>query len=186
MYSARLSSTMFCIALLSGLAPYDLSIPFSATSFFTDFSIFNSIPCSFILLSTSFSIKSIILSILGFRDAINKIYKRTGLPVFPIENGIGVQEEWDGEHEIQDDYRIAYHREHIKEMFNAMHEDGIPVLGYLGWGLIDILSSQGDMRKRYGVVDVNRTNHDLRDMKRVPKKSYHWLKKVIECYGEEM
>lgn len=123
---------------------------------------------------------------LGFRDVINKIYKRTGLPVFPIENGIGVQEEWDGEHEIQDDYRIAYHREHIKEMFNAMHEDGIPVLGYLGWGLIDILSSQGDMRKRYGVVYVNRTNHDLRDMKRVPKKSYHWLKKVIESDGEEM
>lgn len=51
---------------------------------------------------------------------------------------------------------------------------------------IDILSSQGDMRKRYGVVYVNRTNHDLRDMKRVPKKSYHWLKKVIVSDGEEM
>ena len=77
-------------------------------------------------------------------------------------------------------------KEDVEEMFNAMHEDGIPVLGYLGWGLIDILSSQGDMRKRYGVVYVNRTNHDLRDMKRVPKKSYHWLKKVIESDGEEM
>ena len=30
------------------------------------------------------------------------------------------------------------------------------MIGYLGWGLIDILSSQGDMRKRYGVVYVNR------------------------------
>ena len=52
--------------------------------------------------------------------------------------------------------------------------------------VVHILSSQGDMRKRYGVVYVNRTNHDLRDMKRVPKKSYHWLKRVIESDGEEM
>lgn len=123
---------------------------------------------------------------LGFRDVLNKIHKRTGMDVFPIENGIGVQEEWDGVHEIEDDYRIAYHKEHIEQMFNAIHEDGVPVLGYLGWGLIDILSSQGDMRKRYGVVYVNRTNHDLKDMKRVPKKSYHWLKKVIQSNGEEL
>lgn len=123
---------------------------------------------------------------LGFRDVLNKIHKRTGMDVFPIENGIGVQEEWDGEHEIEDDYRIDYHREHIRQMFNAIKEDGVPVLGYLGWGLIDILSSQGDMRKRYGVVYVNRTNHDLKDMKRVPKKSYHWLKKVIHSDGKDM
>lgn len=123
---------------------------------------------------------------LGFRDVLNKIYKRTDLPVFPIENGIGVQEEWDGIHEIQDDYRIDYHKEHIYQMLQAMKEDGVEVLGYLGWGLIDILSSQGDMRKRYGVVYVNRTNHDLKDMKRVPKKSYHWLKKVILTNGEQL
>ena len=121
---------------------------------------------------------------LGFRDVLNKMYHRYHMPVFPIENGIGVQEEWDGEHEIQDDYRIEYHRNHIQQMKNAIELDGVEVLGYLGWGLIDILSSQGDMRKRYGVVYVNRTNHDLRDMKRVPKKSYHWLKKVIASNGE--
>lgn len=123
---------------------------------------------------------------LGFRDVMNKMYQRYGLPVFPIENGIGVQEEWDGVHEIEDDYRIEYHRNHIRAMFDAMEEDGVEILGYLGWGLIDILSSQGDMRKRYGVVFVNRTNHDLRDMKRVPKKSYHWLKKVIASNGQDL
>ena len=122
----------------------------------------------------------------GFRDVMNKMYQRYGLPVFPIENGIGVQEEWDGVHEIQDDYRIAYHRDHIRQMQKAIEEDGVKVLGYLGWGLIDILSSQGDMRKRYGVVYVNRTNHDLKDMKRVPKKSYHWLKKVIASNGRDL
>ena len=41
------------------------------------------------------------------------------------------------------------------------------------------------MRKRYGLVYVNRTNHDLRDMKRVPKKSYQWFKETIQEYNEK-
>ncbi|WP_439645208.1 glycoside hydrolase family 1 protein [Lacticaseibacillus camelliae] len=120
---------------------------------------------------------------LGFRDIIDKMYARYRVPIFPIENGIGVIEHWDGEHEIQDDYRIQYHQQHLQAMRDAMFEDGVPVVGYLGWGLIDILSSQGDMRKRYGVVYVNRTNHDLRDLKRMPKKSFHWLQRVIKTNG---
>lgn len=123
---------------------------------------------------------------LGFRDVMNKMYQRYHVPLFPIENGIGVQEEWDGKTPIQDDYRIEYHEAHIKAMFDAMYLDGVECLGYLGWGLIDILSSQGDMRKRYGLVYVNRTNHDLRDMKRVPKKSYNWFKEVIRTNGQNI
>ncbi|MGM0214189.1 glycoside hydrolase family 1 protein [Enterococcus sp. AZ109] len=123
---------------------------------------------------------------LGFRDVLNKMYQRYRLPVFPIENGIGVQEEWDGVHMIEDDYRIEYHKQHLQAMFDAMYVDGVEVMGYLGWGLIDILSSQGDMRKRYGLVYVNRTNHDLRDMKRVPKKSYQWFKEVIAANGNNI
>lgn len=71
-------------------------------------------------------------------------------------------------------------------MKEAIFEDGAQVIGYLGWGLIDILSSQGDMRKRYGVVYVNRENHDLKDLRRVPKKSYAWLKQVFRSNGEAM
>ncbi|MCO8286260.1 glycoside hydrolase family 1 protein [Tetragenococcus halophilus] len=120
----------------------------------------------------------------GFRDILNKIYQRYNLPVFPIENGIGVIEEWNGKDPIEDDYRIDYHKEHLLALLRAVNEDGVEVLGYLGWGLIDILSSQGDMRKRYGVVYVNRENHDLKDLKRVPKKSYDWFKKVIRTNGD--
>ena len=123
---------------------------------------------------------------LGFRTIITRYYNDWRLPVFPIENGIGVIESWDGENPVADDYRIAYHRDHINAMKEAMFEDGARVIGYLGWGLIVILSSQGDMRKRYGVVYVNRENHDLKDLKRVPKKSYAWLKRAIRSHGEEM
>lgn len=123
---------------------------------------------------------------LGFRNIITHTYDAYQLPVFPIENGIGCREQWDGKHMIEDDVRIAYHHDHIKAMKDAMFEDGAKVLGYLGWGLIDIPSSHADINKRYGAVYVNRTNHDLKDMKRVPKKSFYWFKKVLEKNGDEL
>lgn len=116
----------------------------------------------------------------GFRKVMDDIYYRYRVPVFPIENGIGLLEHWDGLHQIDDQLRIDYMREHINELKKAQKEDGVEVLGYLGWGLIDILSSSGNMDKRYGVVYVNRSNHDLKDMKRIPKKSFYWLQNVIK------
>ena len=123
---------------------------------------------------------------LGFRNAITTMYNHYKIPVFPIENGIGLKETWDGEHMIEDDERIAYHEEHIKAMKDAMFLDGAKVLGYLGWGLIDIPSSHADMEKRYGAVYVNRSNHDLKDLKRVPKKSFYWFQKVLKNNGDEI
>lgn len=36
------------------------------------------------------------------------------------------------------------------------------------------------------MVYVNRSNHDLKDLKRVPKKSYWWFKDVISSNGEKL
>ena len=113
----------------------------------------------------------------GFRNIITRLYNQYGLPVFPIENGLGWRENWDGVHEIADDYRIDYHRQHIQELKDSVELDGAKVLGYLGWGLIDIPSSSGDVEKRYGAVYVSP------DLKRVRKKSFYYLQKVFG--GEE-
>jgi 6-phospho-beta-glucosidase len=123
---------------------------------------------------------------LGFRNLITKLYNQYQIPVFPIENGIGISEVWDGKNPIDDQARIKYHADHIRAMKDAMFEDGAKVLGYLGWGLIDIPSSHADMNKRYGAVYVNRTNHDLRDLKRVPKASYYWFKSILKNNGDEL
>lgn len=121
----------------------------------------------------------------GFRDILTKTYNQYHVPMFPIENGIGFKEEYHGK-EIEDDGRIAYHRAHIKALKDAIFTDGVPVIGYLVWGLIDIPSSSGDMNKRYGMVYVNRTNGDLLDLRRVPKKSYWWFKKVIASNADDL
>lgn len=119
---------------------------------------------------------------LAFRIIISGLYNRYSVPIFPVENGIGQREKLPDtpDQMIQDDYRIKYHQKHLEELSKAVKLDGAKVLGYLGWGLIDIPSSSGDVEKRYGTVFVNRTNHDLKDMRRIPKKSFYWFQKVIK------
>ena len=63
-------------------------------------------------------------------------------------------------------------------------EEGVDCRGYLSRGPIDILSSRAQMKKRYGFVYVNRDNDDLKDMKRIKKKSFEWYKNVISSNGE--
>ena len=120
-----------------------------------------------------------------FTDSVDTSLK-SGSKRIPIENGIGVHETWDGVNPVDDQYRIDYMQEHINAMLDAIHLDGAPVLGYLGWGLIDLLSSKGDMRKRYRLVYVNRENLDIKDMKSSPKRSYYWFKDLIEKLGYEV
>ncbi|MBR2263620.1 MAG: glycoside hydrolase family 1 protein [Firmicutes bacterium] len=120
----------------------------------------------------------------GLRIAATEVYRQTRLPVYVIECGIGVHEEADENGYVDDEYRIAYFRDHIRELKKAVDEDGADIRSFLTWGPIDILSSQGEMAKRYGFIYVNRTDEDLRDLKRSKKKSFDWFKKVIETNGE--
>ena len=120
----------------------------------------------------------------GLRITLRQLYDRYEMPIYVVENGFGCQDELvDGE--IHDDYRIDYMRKHIEQMKLAVKE-GVDCRGYLAWGPIDILSSRANMDKRYGVVYVNRDNHDLKDMQRIKKKSFDWYKRVIETNGDQL
>jgi len=122
---------------------------------------------------------------IGLRVGLKDLYARYRLPIFITENGIGVREELDENMTVEDDYRIEYLRDHINQVKLAM-EEGVDVFGYLTWGATDLLSSQGEMKKRYGFVFVNREERDLRDLKRYKKKSFGWYKKVIASNGAEL
>ncbi|WP_406762288.1 family 1 glycosylhydrolase [Candidatus Clostridium helianthi] len=122
---------------------------------------------------------------IGFRIALKEIYARYKMPIFVTENGIGVREELNENKTVEDDYRIDYLRAHIEQMKLAM-EEGVDVIGYLTWGCTDILSSQGEMKKRYGFMFVNRDESDLRDLKRYKKKSFEWFKNVISTNGKQL
>lgn len=57
-------------------------------------------------------------------------------------------------------------------------------MGYTPWGIIDIVSfTTGEMKKRYGMIYVDRDNEGSGSMKRFKKDSFEWYKKVIETNG---
>ena len=119
---------------------------------------------------------------IGLRITLRQLYDRYEMPIYIVENGYGYDDQLvDGV--INDDYRIDYMRKHIEEMKKAV-EEGVDCRGYLSWGPIDILSSRVQMKKRYGFVYVNRDNDDLKDMRRIKKKSFEWYKNVISSNGE--
>ena len=122
----------------------------------------------------------------GLRIVMNDMYHRFHKPLFILENGMGARESLDSNEQVQDDYRISYHRNHIQAMKDAMLKDGVKCLGYITWGPIDIPSSSCEVAKRYGFVYVNRTDQELLDLRRIPKKSFYWIKKVFESNGEDL
>ncbi|MBY6273992.1 MAG: 6-phospho-beta-glucosidase, partial [Bacillaceae bacterium] len=51
---------------------------------------------------------------------------------------------------------------------------------------IDLVSTHQGISKRYGFIYVNRDEFDLKDLRRIPKKSFYWYKKVIASNGEDL
>ena len=99
-----------------------------------------------------------------------------------MENGLGDYDTVDENGEIADDYRIGYLRKHIIQMQMAA-EDGVQIIGYCPWSAIDLISTHEGIRKRYGFIYVNRTDHDVLDLRRIPKKSFYWYRDVIRSGG---
>lgn len=87
---------------------------------------------------------------------------------------------------VNDDYRIAYLRDHIREMGEAI-EDGVELMGYTTWGCIDLVSaSSAELKKRYGFIYVDRNDDGSGTLERYKKKSFYWYKDVISSNGEKL
>lgn len=123
----------------------------------------------------------------GLRYVLNTVYQRYDLPLFIVENGFGAYDQLTDSNEIHDDYRINYLREHIEQMKKAVVEDGVPLIGYTPWGIIDIVSfGSGEMEKRYGMIYVDKDNIGNGTLQRLKKDSFAWYQQVIETNGEQL
>ena len=123
---------------------------------------------------------------MGLRLALNELYGRYQVPLFIVENGLGAYDTVEADGTISDDYRIDYLAKHITAMANAI-KDGVDLMGYTPWGCIDLISAgTGEMSKRYGFIYVDRDDEGNGSLKRYPKKSFYWYKKVIESNGEDL
>ncbi len=122
---------------------------------------------------------------LGLRYVLNEIYDRYEKPLFIVENGLGAVDEINEDGKIEDDYRIAYLRQHFKAMKDAIDIDGVDCFGYTMWAPIDLVSlSTGEMKKRYGVIYVDMDDKGNGSKRRIRKKSFDWYRKAIALNGE--
>lgn len=120
---------------------------------------------------------------IGLRVTAHQIYARYGLPLMITENGLGGRDVLTNDGRIHDQYRINYLSAHVQELGKVIDE-GVPFIAYCPWSAIDLISTHEGMRKRYGFVYVNRSDFDLKDMKRYKKDSFYWYQKVIQSNGE--
>ena len=123
----------------------------------------------------------------GLRYALNRFYDRYELPVFIVENGFGAVDKVSEDGKIHDQYRIDYLKKHIEQMELAVNYDGVDLMGYTPWGIMDLVSfTTGEMKKRYGMIYVDRDNEGNGTMERSCKDSYYWYKQVIKSQGENL
>ena len=124
---------------------------------------------------------------LGLRSSLNMLYNRYQKSLFIVENGLGAKDQLDENHYVEDDYRIDYTRRHIQAFKDAVEIDGVDLLGYTTWGILDVIAaSTGQMSKRYGFIYVDRDDDGNGTLKRTPKKSFYWYKDVIASNGENL
>lgn len=124
---------------------------------------------------------------LGLRVTLNTLYDRYQKPLFIVENGLGANDVVEPDGSIHDPYRVDYMRAHIQAMLEAVNEDGVPLLGYTSWGCIDLVSaSTGEMRKRYGMIYVDKQDGGSGTARRMKKDSFYWYKNVIASNGEDL
>lgn len=116
----------------------------------------------------------------GLRVTLNRVYDRYQKPVFISENGLGTTDVLEQDGKIHDAYRIAYLKEHFEQIKEAQ-KDGVDVLGYIMWGVIDIVSAGScEMEKRYGVIYVDADNTGHGSYKRYKKDSFYWYQQFME------
>lgn len=66
-------------------------------------------------------------------------------------------------------------------------EDGVDLIGYTPWGCIDLVSAgTGEMKKRYGMIYVDKDNEGKGTLERIRKASFYWYRDLIANNGENI
>ncbi len=122
----------------------------------------------------------------GLRVTLIDLYDRYGVPLFIVENGLGMRDEVTDDGRIHDDYRVDYFRRHFTEMIRAVDE-GVDLLGYTSWAPIDLISaSTSQISKRYGFIHVDLDDLGNGTGQRRRKDSFWWYQKVIATNGADL
>lgn len=106
------------------------------------------------------------------------LYERYGKPIMITENGMSSFDWVSLDGKVHDPNRIDYLHRYLRSIKDAVSE-GIPVLGYQYWSIMDNFEWINGYDKRFGLVYV-----DYRTQKRTIKDSACWYRDVIATNGE--
>lgn len=100
-------------------------------------------------------------------------HERYRLPVLITENGLS-NRDWVGrDGAVRDDARIDFIHSHLAEL-SRVGKEGVPILGYFHWSLLDNFEWNHGYRERFGLVHV-----DYQTFKRTKKSSYYAYRDLI-------
>ncbi|XP_059047373.1 myrosinase 1-like [Achroia grisella] len=110
----------------------------------------------------------------GFRYLLQWIKKEYGdIKILVTENGYSTE----GVNYTHDDDRLKYHEDYINQMLLAIKEDGVNVIGYTAWSLMDNYEWTDGYKAKFGLYEVNFT--DPRRT-RTPRKSAKFYAELIK------
>ncbi|XP_048808723.1 lactase/phlorizin hydrolase isoform X2 [Lagopus muta] len=113
----------------------------------------------------------------GFRKLLRWIKEEyNNPPIYVTENGISER----GAIDLNDTWRIHYHRNYINEALKAVMLDGVDLRGYTAWSLMDNFEWAAGFDERFGFYYVNHTDPTL---PRLPKASARYYSQIISCNG---
>ena len=108
------------------------------------------------------------------------LWERYGLPIVITENGLSNQDWVSMDGKVHDPQRIDFTRRYLIQLRRAARE-GVGLLGYFHWSLMDNFEWAEGYRQRFGMVYV-----DYQTLERIPKDSARWYSKVIASNGAHL
>lgn len=105
------------------------------------------------------------------------LYQRYGKPIVVTENGLACHD-WPGlDGRIHDQNRIDFLNRYLLGLKEAI-EDGVEVMGYFQWSIMDNFEWAEGYSKRFGLIHV-----DFKTQQRTIKDSGYWYRDLIASNG---
>lgn len=105
------------------------------------------------------------------------IYDRYKTPVMITENGVAIVDFVMDDGHVHDPQRIQFLKWYLRGLRRAADE-GVPVLGYMVWSILDNFEWAFGYEKRFGIIYV-----DYSTQQRILKDSALWYSEVIRSNG---
>ncbi|CCQ92514.1 Beta-glucosidase A [[Clostridium] ultunense Esp] len=110
----------------------------------------------------------------GLLEVLKNVHSQYGsIPILITENGAAYDDLLTPDGRVADRKRIQFLKSHLEKVDEAIAQ-GIPVIGYCVWSLMDNFEWAYGYSKRFGLLYI-----DYATLKRIPKESFYWYRELI-------